>query len=169
MTTRILTPADVEAYRALRLEALTTAPMAYMTSAEDFEKETLEQIAKRLEAKDFGSFMMGAFNGNELVGTAFFVPETRVKIEHKGNIFGVYVTASERGKGVAKKLMLALLGRVKTYPKIKQINIAVMTSQAAARNLYVSLGFERWGLEQSALKLGETFYDEEWLVLRIRA
>jgi RimJ/RimL family protein N-acetyltransferase len=167
MTIRVLTPHDVEAYRALRLEALTTEPAAYTSSAEDFEKENLEAVAARLEAKAFGNFIMGAFNAEQLVGIASFVPETRLKVQHKGNVFGVYVTASERGKGVAKKLMLALLERVKTYPRIKQINIAVMTSQVAARNLYLSLGFEVWGLERNALKLGETFYDEEWLVLRI--
>jgi RimJ/RimL family protein N-acetyltransferase len=167
MTTRILTPRDVEAYRALRLEALTTEPAAYTSSAEDFEKESLEQIAKRLETQQHGSFMMGAFNEGNLVGTAYFVPETRLKVQHKGFIFGVYVTALVRGKGVARKMMQEVLTRAKTYPKIKQINIAVMTSQVAARNLYLSLGFERWGLERDALKLGDRFYDEEWMVLRI--
>jgi RimJ/RimL family protein N-acetyltransferase len=166
LTTKILTPQDVEAYRALRLEALTTEPTAYTSSAEDFGKESLEQIAKRLETKDYSSFMMGVFKGDKLIGTAYFVPETRVKVEHKGNIFGVYVTASERGKGVARRLMQEVLERIKTYPKIKQINIAVMTSQVAARNLYVSLGFEPWGLERDALKLGKRFYDEEWMVLK---
>jgi RimJ/RimL family protein N-acetyltransferase len=167
MTTRVLTPHDVAAYRALRLEALTLEPVAYTSSAEDFEKESLGTIAARLEAKDFGNFIMGAFEGERLIGIASFVPETRVKVEHKGNVFGVYVTASERGKGVAKRMMQDLLERVRTYPKIKQINIAVMTSQVAAKNLYISLGFETWGLERNALKLGEMFYDEEWLVLKI--
>ncbi len=166
MMVRVLTPADVEVYRALRLEALTLEPAAYTSSAEDFEKETLEAIAARLEAKEFGNFFIGAFNDEQLIGIATFVPETRVKVEHKGNVFGVYVTASERGKGVAKAMMLALLEHVRTYPKIKQVNIAVITSQTAAKRLYTSLGFEVWGLERNALKLGETFYDEEWLVLR---
>ena len=167
MTVRVLTPQNVEAYRALRLEALKTEPAAYTSSAEDFEIEPLEEVAKRLEAKDYGSFMLCAFREERLIGIANFVPETRVKVEHKGWVFGVYVTASERGKGVAKAMMLALLERVKTYPKIRQINIAVITSQVAAKRLYTSLGFEVWGLERNALKLGETFYDEEWLVLKI--
>jgi RimJ/RimL family protein N-acetyltransferase len=167
MIIRVLSPADVLAYRALRLEALTLEPTAYTSSAEDFEKESLESIKARLENKEFGNFIMGAFEGERLIGIASFVPETRLKVQHKGNVFGVYVTASQRGKGVGKTVMLMLLERVKTYPKIKQINIAVVTSQVAARNLYLSLGFEVWGLERNALKLGETFYDEEWLVLRI--
>lgn len=167
MTTRVLTPQDVAAYRALRLEALTLEPAAYTSSAEDFEKESLESIAKRLQAVDFGNFIMGAFEGERLIGIASFVPETRVKVAHKGNVFGVYVTASARGKGVARALMEKLLERVRTYPNIKQINIAVMTSQVAAKNLYTSLGFKVWGLERNALKLGETFYDEEWLVLNL--
>jgi RimJ/RimL family protein N-acetyltransferase len=167
MIIRVLSPADVLAYRALRLEALTLEPAAYTSSAEDFEKESLESIKARLENKEFGNFIMGAFEGERLIGIASFVPETRVKVEHKGNVFGVYVTASERGKGIAKKIMQDLLRHVRTYPNIKQINIAVITSQVAAKNLYTSLGFKVWGLERNALKLGETFYDEEWMVLRI--
>jgi RimJ/RimL family protein N-acetyltransferase len=167
MTFRILKLQDVAAYRALRLEALTLEPVAYTSSAEDFEKESLEAIAARLEPKEFGNFIMGAFNAEQLIGIASFVPETRVKVAHKGNVFGVYLTASERGKGVAKMMMQEVLKRVKTYPKIKQVNIAVMTSQKAAKRLYTSLGFEVWGLERDALKLDEMFYDEEWLVLKI--
>ena len=61
MVTRVLTPKDLEAFREIRLEALTLEPTAFASSAEDFEKESLESIAKRLNAEEFGNFTLGAF------------------------------------------------------------------------------------------------------------
>lgn len=165
MTIRVLSPRDVESYRALRLEALTLEPAAFASSAEDFEKENLESIAKRLQAVDFGNFTLGVFDGERLVGIATFFVEPRVKTEHKGHVFGMYVTPQARGKGFAKALLTALIERVRTYPKIKKLILSVMTTQQAAKRLYTSLGFEVYGLEREALKLGDTYIDSEDMVL----
>jgi ribosomal protein S18 acetylase RimI-like enzyme len=165
MTIRVLTPDDVEKYRALRLEALTLEPTAFASSAEDFEKESPESIAKRLHAEAFGNFTLGAFEDEKLVGIATFFVEPRAKTEHKGHLFGMYVTPSVRGKGVAKSLLLTLIERVRTYPKLKKINLSVMTTQQAARKLYISVGFEVYGLERNGLKLGEDYFDAEDMVL----
>jgi ribosomal protein S18 acetylase RimI-like enzyme len=91
--------------------------------------------------------------------------EPRVKTEHKGHVFGMYVTPEARGKGVAKALLQTLIERAKTYPKIKKLNLSVMTTQGAAKKLYTSLGFEVYGFERKALKLGEDYIDSEDMVL----
>jgi ribosomal protein S18 acetylase RimI-like enzyme len=162
---RVLTPHDVETYRALRLEALRNEPAAFASSAKDFEKESLESIAKRLHAVEFGNFTLGVFDKEKLIGIATFFVEPRVKTEHKGHVFGMYVTPSARGKGVAKLLLQTLIERVKTYPSIKKLNLSVMTTQQAAKKLYTSLGFEVYGFERIALKLGEDYLDSEDMVL----
>jgi len=41
--------------------------------------------------------------------------------------------------------------------------------QAVARKLYRSLGFETFGVEDRALKVGETYLKEEYMVLRFGA
>jgi ribosomal protein S18 acetylase RimI-like enzyme len=165
MVTRVLTPRDVATYRTLRLEALTLEPTAFASSAEDFEKESLESIAKRLLAEEFGNFTLGAFDNGQLVGISTFFVEPRIKTEHKGHVFGMYVTPEVRGKGVAKVLLQTLIERVKTYPTIKKLNLSVMTTQQEAKRLYVSLGFEVYGLERKALKLGDAYFDAEDMVL----
>ena len=165
MTIRVLTPDDVDGYRALRLEALKNEPAAFGSSAEDFEKESPESIAKRLQAVAFGNFTLGAFEGEQLVGIATFFIEPRVKIEHKGHVFGMYVTPTARGKGVAKSLLRTLIDRAKTYPKIKKITLSVMVTQHTAKRLYTSLGFEVYGYERTALKLNEEYIDSEDMVL----
>ena len=45
------------------------------------------------------NFTLGAFEGDKLIGMATFIRETGLKERHKGRIYGVYVTSSQRGKG----------------------------------------------------------------------
>ena len=162
---RVLTPADAKAYRALRLEALRLEPAAFASSAEEFENEPLELVAQRFQAEAWGAFTLGAFRHESLVGIVTFFPETRLKVDHKANLFGMYVTPAEQGKGIARMLLQAFIKRAKSYPKIKQVKLSVMTTQQAAKQLYLSLGFEVYGLEPNALKLAETFIDAEDMIL----
>jgi hypothetical protein len=43
----------------------------------------------------------------------------------------------------------------------------VATSQPAARQLYLSLGFESFGCERHALKIGDVYVDEEHMSLSL--
>ena len=43
-----------------------------------------------------------------------------------------------------------------------------MVTQTAARHLYESLGFVAFGREVRAVKVGDTYYDEEFMVLDLR-
>ena len=47
------------------------------------------------------------------------------------------------------------------------ITLAVATVQPGARHLYRSLGVESFGCEPRALKIGDTYGDEEHMVLRL--
>jgi ribosomal protein S18 acetylase RimI-like enzyme len=51
---------------------------------------------------------------------------------------------------------------------VEQVLLAVTTTQEAAAKLYRSLGFESYGCEPRALKIGERYLDEEYLVLFAR-
>ena len=91
-----------------------------------------------------------------------------MKDRHKGRIYGVYVTAAERRKGVARALLTTLLDRAKQTASLEQILLAVAAGQHAAKQLYGSLGFETFGIEPNALKVGSAYTDEEHMILRIR-
>ena len=62
----------------------------------------LKSLASPLCAVRDGNFLVGAFEGQQMVGQAgFFRLESR-RERHKGRIWGVYVTETARGKGVGK-------------------------------------------------------------------
>ena len=165
MDIRIITEHDVEEFIRLRLEALTCEPYAFARALEDERSRSPESVAPRLRAVPEGNFVVGAFEGGHMVGQAGFVRYEGRKERHKGTIWGVYVTASARGQGVAKAMLTQMLTRLRSYTGLEQVSLGVSVSQEAARQLYSALGFEVYGYEKHALKVGETYMDEEHRVL----
>jgi ribosomal protein S18 acetylase RimI-like enzyme len=94
--------------------------------------------------------------------------ETGLKEKHKERIYAVYVSAEQRGKGVGKALIAALLGAARQDLSLQQILLSVASTQIAAKKLYRSFGFETFGTEPNALKIGSTYVDEDHMILRVR-
>lgn len=124
----------------------------------------METVVARITPKDSG-FVVGAFAGAELIGMGGFYREDRPKIWHKGTIWGVYVTAAWRAKGVAKRILTAVLERLRTFPGLDHVVLHVTSNQVAARRVYISLGFEIIGHERRAFKIGDDYIDQDHMVL----
>jgi RimJ/RimL family protein N-acetyltransferase len=162
---RALTADDVEAYWRCRLESLEREPEAFGSSVEDHLKLTPDEIRRRLTGDPANNFVFGAFLEGRLVGTGAFVRQPELKQRHKGRVWGVYLNAEMRGKGIGRQLMKAVLDRAAEIEGLEQILISVATGQAAAVALYRSLGFTSFGCESKALKIGNRYIDEEYMVL----
>jgi RimJ/RimL family protein N-acetyltransferase len=165
MEIRLLEPSDAESYWVLRLEALKQNPEAFSSSYEEAiqRQNPIEQVAKNLSSE--GNYTFGAFESGKLIGVVTLLRERSIKLQHRANIFAMYVTPKKQGIGAGKALLTKAIDQAKIIEVIKKINLTVVSSNVKAKSLYTSLGFEVFGIEEKAIMVNNVYYDEEHMVL----
>lgn len=161
VTIRLLNGADAQAYRAIRLEALRTAPDAFASSFEEESARPIETFQQRLDGKQ-GGFTFGAIAGSrEIVGTAGGVREDRLKTRHKLLLVGVYVQPAWRGKRLGEHLIDRVLQHARELGDIRLVQLKVAIDNRPACALYERMGFSVFGIERKAILLDGRYVDEE--------
>lgn len=161
MKTRLLTQDDWQIYRGIRLESLQNSPESLASSYEQELECSEEDWKNKLKESD----VFGAFSGNELMAVAGFYRLDRLKTKHHGDLFGMYVTPEYRGKGLASQLVQTVITHARSC--VIQLHLGCVTSNTEAIKLYQKHGFEIYGTEPRALKIGDDFFDVHLMALKL--
>ncbi|TAE30864.1 MAG: GNAT family N-acetyltransferase [Cytophagales bacterium] len=157
-----LTSNDHDRYKAFFMNGLHTHRDCFRISPDD---EQTEPFPTKGTAD---SFTLGLLtDAGELAGVVSFSREgqTRQKLRHKGLLFRMYVAASFAGQGLGQQLLEETIRRVQTQTDIEQIVLTVVSTNHSAKRLYEKMGFRSFSLEPNAIKDGDTYHDEEQMVL----
>ena len=169
MEIRLLNEADAEPYGHLRLRMLREQPEAFVSSYEEEAPKPLSWTQDRLKASELSPvrFVLGAFSDGCLVGSVALSVEEKFKQRHKAFLFGMFTAPEERNKGIGRALLAECLGRAARVPGLEQVYLTV-TGGNAAEQLYASVGFERFGIENRAIKCDGKYYSKIYMALHLR-
>jgi RimJ/RimL family protein N-acetyltransferase len=156
---RRLTRDDVEAYRAIRLEALTVSPESYGTAPQNFAARTIASLQAQMEQMTF----FGVIDGSgDLTGIVAYGRDDGEREAHRGWLMQVYVKPSMRGTGAALALMEAAVEHART--EVIQVHLAVGAHNAPAIRLYEKAGFTTYGTDPRCLLVNGRYIDEHMMV-----
>ncbi|MFM0732995.1 GNAT family protein [Paraburkholderia sediminicola] len=165
---RQLGPADRDAYFQLRLRGLKAHPESFGQSYEEAvargapQHDTMLQGARAAE----GDFLLGAYASADtpLIGVVGLLRNQRDRERHKAAVIGMYVAPEAAGRGVGRALLNELLARAAQIEDLRQIQLMVSSQNEAARRLYESVGFRKYGCEVGSLNVGGVFHDADLMV-----
>lgn len=160
VTVRLLDPHDAERFKALRLLAVDNSPTSIWPTRQEEMARSIEEIAARIRPTTTQA-VFGAFDGGALVGITGVRREPLCQVNHKATIWGVFVSPSYRGRGIAQTLLSAATVHASNEWETIQLMLCVNAENLPAKRLYASHGFQTFGLEPRAMKVGDRFYDEE--------
>ncbi len=164
MQMRLLRAKDAEAFREIRVRALRENPQFYPLLPEEVEEETLESLLSQPMEK---GFVLGVFDP-EPVAVAGLQRTTGFKRRHKAWIWGMYVAPEAVQHDVGRAVLKRVIDTARLLPELEQLHMNLPVNNAAARKLFVSVGFEPYGIESRSFRNGDDYLDEELLLLRLR-
>jgi ribosomal protein S18 acetylase RimI-like enzyme len=168
MNIRKLTIEDAEAFREVRVEMCRLHPEAFGQTPEEVAAMSTDSCQLWWTPSEVfpEKFVLAAFEGERIIGTAAFKREGSSKERHRGWIWSVYVRPEARGKGLSKALMQKIIDEARGMSGLEALTLSVALSQTSARTLYTSLGFFTTGLVLHSYKLPDGRYiDHEEMML----
>lgn len=160
---RRLEAKDAVDFRDLRLEALKAHPEAFGSS---WDAELGKPATSWRETLEANAVFGGWVGSSPLAGMAGFHIRGGAKLQHKGVLWGMYLRPQARGTGLAGALVDKVIEHARLL--VEDLTLSVVASNMAAQRLYRAAGFEQYGLERRALKVGAEYHDELLMTLSLR-
>lgn len=156
---RRLTRDDVDAYRAIRLEALTRHPESYGTSPDSFTARPRDALQAMLDR--MAIFGVVTASGS-LAGIVAYARDDGERETHRGWLLQVYVQPEMRGTGASLALLEAAVAHARR--EVIQLHLMVGAHNAPAIRLYEKAGFKTYGTDPRCLYVNGRYIDEHMMV-----
>lgn len=162
---RPLVATDAIAYKALRDEALRTAPEAFTSDYESSVDRDASEYVARFGAVESGQFFLGAFDAaGHLVGCLGCEREQRAKQRHLATLVGMMVAPHAQRQGIGQQLIAACVEAARRVPGLAQLVLTVTASNTHVVRLYEQAGFRAWGLLPNAIVVNGVGLDKLHMV-----
>jgi ribosomal protein S18 acetylase RimI-like enzyme len=165
MTIPVIRPlgsGDVARYHALRQRGLAEHPEAFTSSAEEESGLAPDKLAARVARSPERphDVVLGAFDGDALVGICGMRVDMRAKARHRGHVFGMYVPRERSGRGIGAALVEALVAHARHCDGLDALVLTVTAGNDDAHGLYARHGFVVTGREPGAVRVAGRPYDK---------
>jgi len=137
---RLLSASDAPAYASLRLSAIDEAPESFLSTRDEEEKRSIDEIEARI-CSTANQVVFGAFAGDRLVAVAGLRRYPLRPVQQKGFLWGLFVVQEHRRSGIARSLIAAAVNQARAMG-LAQIALNTGVDNAGAIALYRSAGFE---------------------------
>jgi len=163
---RVLEPADAVAFRDLRLRCFREHASAFTSSFEEESRKPLAASQARLTPGGREKFWGAVTHAGSdvLVGMVGLDRDPRRHCQHKGTVIAMYVAPEWTGRGLARALLDAVLQEARAVG-LERLVLTVTQGNQPAERLYQRMGFESFGIEPGAIKVGQRLYDKNHMAL----
>lgn len=158
---RLLTITDLAIFHDIRLRACKEEPVAFMEAYEELADKPLHEFGKYFD----NGWIAGGFVGDTLRATAGLFRHRGLKVEHKGEVWGVYCAPEARGQGLVKGCIALVLEEARKAG-IELVQLSVAEQSPAPMALYRSFGFEPWGVQKHITKLADGSYVNDVMMVK---
>ena len=162
-----LTPDDAERYAAIRSEMLADAPWAFGATPDDDTALDLAFLRSALEQEENAILAVEVPGRPALAAAAGIYRMQSAKFSHRAKLWGVFVDAQHRGKGLGRAVTAAAVALAASWHGVEYIDVAVSVNSPAAHGIYEGVGFVEWGREPEATQHEGRRYDEIHMSLRV--
>lgn len=167
---RPLSGQDAQSYCTLRLEAVTSFPDSFLSTAAVESKRSILSFQYELSSAAippaFGYY--GIFLENHLVGYLQLGCSLLPKQHHLAFVYNLYITRNHHREGLAETLINHCLSVLREKTKVERLFVTCNANNHHGVAFYTKLGFIPWGKRpKSVLWQGEYDDEIEW-VLELR-
>ncbi len=165
ITYQTLKPSHAKQYRQIRLESLKNFPDNFGSSYEEESMRDKLAFETYIEQQTKDKFIVGAFDGEALIGICGFAGDNNKKSRHRGTIIQMYVKPAYSCKGIGLQLLQTTIDEAFKIPGIEQLVLGVITSNDSANKIYEKAGFKEFGLHKNYFKEHGRYFSQRFMIL----